>query len=88
MNFIERGNIDKETVMDIFFQSLSKLNRIRVFPNKSFICGIDLFCDRYSDSQVPTHPCLKLVANSEQGLTRSIGRRLITMEKVSELEVT
>ena len=27
VDFIERGNIDKETVMDIFSQSLRKLNQ-------------------------------------------------------------
>jgi len=38
--------------------------------------------DEYKDSDVPLHPCLKLIANSEQILTRKIRRRLITMEKV------
>ncbi|XP_078384389.1 tRNA (guanine(10)-N(2))-methyltransferase TRMT11-like isoform X2 [Oculina patagonica] len=35
----------------------------------------------------PSHPCLKLVANSEQCLSRNVSRRLITMEKVKEHKV-
>lgn len=42
---------------------------------------------RYIDDNVPEHPCLKLIANSEQVLSTKIGRRLITMEKVTEYQV-
>ena len=38
----------------------------------------------YSDEFLPSHPCLRLVANSEQGLSRHVSRRLITMEKIKE----
>lgn len=38
----------------------------------------------YTDEDLPTHPCLRLVANSEQILTKRWSRRLITMEKVQE----
>ncbi|XP_032218919.2 tRNA (guanine(10)-N2)-methyltransferase homolog isoform X1 [Nematostella vectensis] len=36
----------------------------------------------YDDGLLPLHPCLALVANSEQTLFRHISRRLITMEKI------
>ena len=36
---------------------------------------------RYKESDLPTHPCLKLEANSEQILTWVWRRRLITMVK-------
>ena len=38
----------------------------------------------FTDDDLPCHPCLRVVANSEQPMTQKIGRRLITMEKVSE----
>ncbi|KAJ7370621.1 tRNA methyltransferase 11 [Desmophyllum pertusum] len=38
----------------------------------------------YSEALIPSHPCLRLVANSEQCLSRNVSRRLITMEKVKE----
>jgi tRNA (guanine10-N2)-methyltransferase len=34
-----------------------------------------------SDDELPIHPCLKLIANSEQPLSQYWSRRLITMEK-------
>lgn len=41
----------------------------------------------YSEALIPSHPCLRLVANSEQCLSRNVSRRLITMEKVKEHKV-
>ncbi|XP_046547438.1 tRNA (guanine(10)-N2)-methyltransferase homolog isoform X2 [Haliotis rubra] len=41
----------------------------------------------YSDANVPRHPSFQVVANSEQCLTSRVGRRLITMEKVQELQM-
>ena len=45
-----------------------------------------IFLKRYIDSDLPQHPCLKLIGNSEQYLARKLRRRLITMEKVKEYE--
>jgi tRNA (guanine10-N2)-methyltransferase len=41
---------------------------------------------RYKDSDVPLHPCLKLLANSEQVLSMRLRRRLITMEKIMDFD--
>ena len=38
----------------------------------------------YTDDDLPTHPCLRVVGNSEQPLTLKYARRLITMEKTCE----
>ncbi|GIL78953.1 hypothetical protein Vretimale_203 [Volvox reticuliferus] len=38
--------------------------------------------ETYDEAEIPQHPALKLVANSEQILTSRYSRRLITMEKV------
>jgi tRNA (guanine10-N2)-methyltransferase len=38
----------------------------------------------FSDDDLPKHPCLNVVANSEQPLNQKMGRRLITLAKVRE----
>nr|CAD7572523.1 unnamed protein product [Timema californicum] len=40
----------------------------------------------YDEEKLPSHPCLKLVANSEQILSTYTSRRLITLEKLQEPE--
>jgi len=37
--------------------------------------------DKYKEKDIPSHPCLKLISNSEQPITMRWRRRLITMEK-------
>ncbi|CAI5968989.1 unnamed protein product [Closterium sp. NIES-64] len=39
--------------------------------------------EEYLPEEIPGHPCLKLVANSEQILTKRWSRRLVTMVKVA-----
>ncbi|XP_022795236.1 tRNA (guanine(10)-N2)-methyltransferase homolog isoform X1 [Stylophora pistillata] len=45
---------------------------------------LPIYRPSYSDEFLPSHPCLRLVANSEQCLSRHVSRRLITMEKIKE----
>lgn len=45
----------------------------------NFICRED-----YTESTLPAHSCLKLVANSEQVLSQYTSRRLLTYEKIKE----
>lgn len=40
----------------------------------------------YKESDLPRHPCLRLVSNSLQQLNLRWGRRLITMEKCAEYD--
>ncbi|OQS00641.1 tRNA guanosine-2'-O-methyltransferase [Thraustotheca clavata] len=40
----------------------------------------------YTDDDLPVHPLLRVIANSEEKLTTKYARRLITMERVSECE--
>ena len=42
---------------------------------------------RYTEDNVPTHPCLQLISNCEQELNRRVSRRLITLEKITDLQV-
>ena len=39
-------------------------------------------------AELPVHPCLRLVANSEERLTIHLSRRLITMEKCETYDTT
>jgi hypothetical protein len=40
----------------------------------------------YKDSDLTQHPCLRVVANSEQHLQSMFRRRLITMQKIREFD--
>jgi len=40
----------------------------------------------FCDADLPRHPCLTVIANSEQPLNQKMGRRLITMEKVRDFQ--
>ncbi|KAL2744071.1 tRNA (guanine(10)-N2)-methyltransferase [Vespula maculifrons] len=52
------------------------------------VCWYPIFRDQYSTDQLPTHPCLRLIANSEQVLSNYTSRRLLTYEKVKEPQET
>ena len=39
----------------------------------------------YKEEEIPRHPALQLIANSEQVLSTKFSRRLITMQKVEYL---
>lgn len=40
--------------------------------------------DDYDENKLPSHPCLKLVGNCEQTLSKATSRRLLTFEKIKE----
>ncbi|OQR83483.1 tRNA guanosine-2'-O-methyltransferase [Achlya hypogyna] len=42
----------------------------------------------YTDDDLPVHPLLRVVANSEEKLTTKYARRLITMERVAEADAS
>ncbi|XP_067213095.1 tRNA (guanine(10)-N2)-methyltransferase homolog isoform X2 [Linepithema humile] len=50
------------------------------------VCWYPLFRDQYTEDQLPAHPCLELVANSEQVLSNYTSRRLLTYKKFREPE--
>ncbi|XP_008201367.1 tRNA (guanine(10)-N2)-methyltransferase homolog [Tribolium castaneum] len=52
------------------------------------VCWFPVFREDYSEAGLPSHPCLKLVANSEQILTKITSRRLLTFEKVRNINPT
>ncbi|XP_047369766.1 tRNA (guanine(10)-N2)-methyltransferase homolog isoform X1 [Vespa velutina] len=52
------------------------------------VCWYPIFRDQYSSDQLPIHPCLQLIANSEQVLSNYTSRILLTYEKVKEPQET
>lgn len=60
------------------------------FQGKALLLSMLRSCamsPRYREEIVPLHPCLRLVSNCEQTLSSHTSRRLITMEKMKEVEV-
>lgn len=56
------------------------------------VCWFPVLREDYTEKCLPTHPCLTLIANNEQTLSKVTSRRLLTYEKVrhpsiDELEV-
>ncbi|XP_025264263.1 tRNA (guanine(10)-N2)-methyltransferase homolog isoform X1 [Camponotus floridanus] len=52
------------------------------------VCWYPLFRDQYTEEQLPAHPCLELLANSEQVLSNYTSRRLLTYKKIKEPKAT
>ncbi|KAL0275169.1 UNVERIFIED_CONTAM: hypothetical protein PYX00_003114 [Menopon gallinae] len=50
------------------------------------VSWIPVYKEDYDESKLPSHPCLTLIANSEQVLTGHTSRRLLTWEKHKEVE--
>jgi len=54
---------------------------LRIGGRLVYLLPIDL--DESPEDAIPRHPCFKLIDSSENELTRSTSRKLITMEKIS-----
>ncbi|XP_075976172.1 tRNA (guanine(10)-N(2))-methyltransferase TRMT11 [Anticarsia gemmatalis] len=51
---------------------------------RRLVCWYPLVREEYKEAQLPSHPCFKLVSNSEQVLSKLTARRLLTYEKVHD----
>ncbi|XP_045485099.1 tRNA (guanine(10)-N2)-methyltransferase homolog isoform X2 [Pieris rapae] len=51
---------------------------------RRLVCWYPLVRDEYLEEQLPSHPCMQLVGNSEQVLSRMTARRLLTYQKISD----
>ncbi|CAK1543802.1 unnamed protein product [Leptosia nina] len=51
---------------------------------RRLVCWYPVVRDEYLEEQIPTHPCMKLVSNSEQVLSKLTARRLLTYQKISD----
>lgn len=59
-------------------------NSLRIGGRLVFL--LPIFREEYNKSQLPSHPLLRLIGNSENVLSWRVSRRLITMEKIAEPE--
>ncbi|XP_068622960.1 tRNA (guanine(10)-N2)-methyltransferase homolog [Battus philenor] len=51
---------------------------------RRLVCWYPLVRGEYKEDQLPCHPCLRLVGNSEQILSKLTARRLLTYEKIHD----
>ncbi|CAG9580128.1 unnamed protein product [Danaus chrysippus] len=51
---------------------------------KRLVCWYPVIREDYKEEDLPSHPSLKLVANSEQLLSKLTARRLLTYEKIND----
>ncbi|XP_047504728.1 tRNA (guanine(10)-N2)-methyltransferase homolog isoform X1 [Pieris napi] len=51
---------------------------------RRLVCWYPLVRDEYLEEQLPSHPCMQLVGNSEQVLSKMTARRLLTYQKISD----
>ncbi|XP_050040715.1 tRNA (guanine(10)-N(2))-methyltransferase homolog [Dermacentor andersoni] len=56
--------------------------------NGRLVFWMPIYNEDFSEDSLPQHPCLKLIAYSEQSLSKHSSRLLITMEKMSEPDET
>ncbi|XP_071804745.1 tRNA (guanine(10)-N(2))-methyltransferase homolog [Asterias amurensis] len=73
-------------VLSDIFTDLLNFSAQYLCLNGRLVFWLPVYRPEYTEAQVPHHPCLKLIANSEQPLSSYMGRRLITMEKTKHLE--
>ncbi|XP_048882801.1 tRNA (guanine(10)-N2)-methyltransferase homolog [Brienomyrus brachyistius] len=70
---------------DIFSDLLSFAAHCLVIGGR-LVYWLPVYRPEYREEIVPLHPCLRLVSNCEQTLSSHTSRRLITMEKMKEVE--
>jgi len=77
---------DRKTIQCIAYLVPDILSDLMKFAAQYLVIGGRLVywlptTDKYKESDVPKHPCLKIISNTEQPITMRWRRRLITMEK-------
>ncbi|XP_029452542.1 tRNA (guanine(10)-N2)-methyltransferase homolog isoform X1 [Rhinatrema bivittatum] len=68
------------------FSDLLKFAAQHLVRGGRLVYWLPVYKPEYTEEIIPRHPCLKLISNCEQTLSSHTARRLITMEKVKELE--
>lgn len=68
---------------DHLYQDLLHFAARHLVLGGRLVTFVPFFRELYCEENLPKHPCLKLVANSEQVLSAYVSRRLLTYEKVS-----
>ena len=76
--------------MDFWYFGFLFLGKINFFFILKFCILLIIYLpyrELYSKDQLPIHPCLKLIAASEQILSTYASRHLLTFTKIKEPEV-
>ncbi|XP_034941114.1 LOW QUALITY PROTEIN: tRNA (guanine(10)-N2)-methyltransferase homolog [Chelonus insularis] len=87
---IDEHHADTHIPSKIFYNSSHMFRDLLNFAaqhlelNGRLVCWFPVYREHYSHNQLPTHPCLKLIANSEQILSIYASRRLLTYSKLRE----
>ncbi|XP_055376506.1 tRNA (guanine(10)-N2)-methyltransferase homolog isoform X2 [Condylostylus longicornis] len=68
------------------YRDLLRFSAKHLKMNCRLVCWLPFHQDDYSNEAIPQHPCLKLVANSEQRLCGQTSRRLLTYTKVRNID--
>ncbi|XP_014214410.1 tRNA (guanine(10)-N2)-methyltransferase homolog [Copidosoma floridanum] len=68
------------------FIDLLEFSTVHLRLSGRIVFWFPVFRKEYSEDQLPIHPCLKLVARSEQILSNYTSRLLLTYEKIKEPE--
>jgi tRNA (guanine10-N2)-methyltransferase len=72
--------------MSMIIVDLIAFAAVHLVPKGRLVFWLPTVNDFYQPQDIPTHPALKLIANSMQNFGKW-SRRLITMEKISELNI-
>ncbi|XP_029650326.1 tRNA (guanine(10)-N2)-methyltransferase homolog [Octopus sinensis] len=68
------------------FKDLLNFAAKHLVLNGRLVYWFPVYRSEYQDENIPIHPNLELVANSEQPLSTKVGRRLITMQKIKSYQ--
>lgn len=72
--------------LDDIFKDLLNFSACYLRPRGRLVYWLPVVRAEFATDHIPQHPCLKLVANSEQKINSTISRRLITMEKIHSVQ--
>ena len=83
MKQVENISHTKMDHLNLPIQSWCTLPKcLRFFDKRGLLSFLMSFPFSYSEEMLPQHPAFTLLANSQQHLTKTVARRLITMKKV------
>lgn len=68
------------------YEDLLTFSAIHLEVCGRLVCWFPVFREHYSEDKLPEHPCLQLIANSEQILSKYASRRLLTYVKLKDPE--
>ncbi|KAL4703207.1 hypothetical protein ACJJTC_004883 [Scirpophaga incertulas] len=68
-------------ILPHLYADLLRFAAEHLIPGKRLVCWYPVVRSEYKEEELPCHPCLTLVSNSEQVLSQMTARRLLTFER-------